>query len=161
MKIIHDENLSSFLDNEITANETNEFLQAFENDTKLQHKLDRYALIRGALKADVQEDVDILAKVQDAMRYEPTVLAPKHKMKRKTPYIVTAVAASFFALSVVLINPEQVGYNPNTVSSMASVEQDASIELALEDETQGDELESIYDEVDAHLDTRLVTFEDE
>ncbi|ORU90129.1 MAG: hypothetical protein A6F71_03970 [Cycloclasticus sp. symbiont of Poecilosclerida sp. M] len=156
MKTLHTENVSSFLDNEVEAEKLPGFLQALEEDANLQNKLDRYALIKGALKDEqsyVYDDA-FITKVRDAMQYQPTVLAPANK-RSNMPYITAAVAASFLALSVVMINVDQLGQGSAGMQTMAEVEQVNDIELALDDEIES----NLDDESD--LDTRFVTFDQE
>lgn len=151
----HKEQLSSLLDNELDSTETDELMQAIENNDDLHEHFDRYALIREAFNADVVVNQEsFLKSVQDALVVEPTVLSPKRKKQQNNNYIVAALAASIAVFAVATFD---VGLFANSLSekpAVAAIDVEQDTVLALEEQQQNEAIQN-----DVEFDVQLVTFE--
>lgn len=74
------ENLSAFMDGELSESSV---IEAIKNDSELQAKWRSYHVIRSGLRkeATVMPEFDITAQVAKAIADEPTVMAPKSKLR--------------------------------------------------------------------------------
>jgi len=151
----HKEQLSSLLDNELGSMETDELMQAIENNDDLHENFDRYALIREALNADVVvHQESFLRNVQDALVVEPTVLSPKRKKQQNNNYIAVALAASIAIFAVAIFDVGLFANSPSAPPVVAVIEVEQDTILALEEQQHNEAIQN-----DVELDVQLVTFE--
>lgn len=151
----HKEQLSSLLDNELDSTETDELMQAIENNDDLHEHFDRYALIRDAFNADVVVNQEsFLKSVQDALVVEPTVLSPKRKKQQNNNYIVAALAASIAVFAVAIFDAGLFANSPSEKPAVAVIDVEQDTVLALEEQQQNEAIQQ-----DVEFDVQLVTFE--
>lgn len=106
MQDIHNEHLSCMLDGELTESHVPDFIEKIQTDPALQKKLDRYGLIRSAIRGEqlVPTDHDLCDRVRAALHGEPTILAPRSLPWKNFRLAGSAMAASLAALAVILVN---------------------------------------------------------
>ena len=122
MEDIKKEHLSALFDGEIDLNEE-AALGGLIQHKDTQARLERYSLIRGALKEPVQiEGDEFLSKVKLALKNEPVVLAPVRK-KNKT-FITLSLAASFLLFAVLVLTFSLNESSDSGFQSMAQAEPD-------------------------------------
>jgi len=156
MSDINKERMSSLLDNELEYSQTMDVMAALDADDALQKKFDRYALIREAMKEEVVVQQDsFLKNVQDALKTEPTVLAPSRGKQENKKYIAVALAASVAIFSVAIFDMGLFTNTSPVQHSVASADIESAQMLALE-ELQREE-DALNEELT--LEPQLVTFE--
>jgi len=156
MSDLNKERMSSLLDNELDYSQTMEVMATLDADDALQKKFDRYALIREAMCEEVVVQQDsFLKNVQDALKTEPTVLAPSRGKQENKKYIAVALAASVAIFSVAIFDMGLFTNTSPVQHSIASADVENAQMLALE-ELQREE-EALNEE--STLDPQLVTFE--
>ncbi|ORU93041.1 MAG: hypothetical protein A6F70_04460 [Cycloclasticus sp. symbiont of Bathymodiolus heckerae] len=149
------EQISSLLDNELDYSQTLDLMNALESDASLSKRLDRYALIRGALnEGSVTEDDSFLKNIQESLKSQPTVLAPRHKRQENKKYVAVALAASVAIFSVTIFDMGLFTNTAPTHHSIASIEAERSEMLALEEQQNED---ARLDDLNPNA--QLVTFE--
>lgn len=110
MHEIHHEHLSSMIDGELTESHVPEFLDRIQSDSELQKKLDRYGLIRSAIRGEdmVPANHDLSQRVSALLEHEPTVLAPRTIQWKSYRLAGAAMAASIAALAVIMTSHNPV-----------------------------------------------------
>mgnify|MGYP001466663509 CR=1 FL=1 len=91
--------VSSLLDDELDANHRQILLTALHSDTNLRTVWSDYHLIGDALRRSPDLQADLTGRVMDALREEPTVLAPRVRPERIR--YAAALAASLAGVAVV------------------------------------------------------------
>lgn len=119
------EQLSATIDDETGLDD--KLIHNIDTDEELRARWQRYHLIRDTLTNHLPEQgvADISTHVAEALKHEPTVLAPVRK--RITQKIMKqaaglAVAASVATVAVVSVQTTQVARNENT-TAIARIEQ--------------------------------------
>ena len=75
MQDIHHEHLSSMMDGELADQDVPGFLERFQSDPHLHKKLDRYGLIRTAIRGEqMLMDHNLADRIRAALADEPTIL---------------------------------------------------------------------------------------
>ncbi len=107
--------ISALCDGELEARERLDAIDAIDRDPRLRDTFGRYQMISDVLHNNYRrvEDHDLAARVRGALSDEPTVLAPRSRPSRLSPWqrlgAGFAVAASVAAVAVVgiqVINEE-------------------------------------------------------
>ena len=102
------EKISAFLDDELQLSEMEAIRKKFNQDSKVQLTLNRYALISEILKGNhsIYDAQNVAEQVRERLRNEPTILAPAKPSKTshvdswKTYFAGAAVAATVAAVAV-------------------------------------------------------------
>lgn len=122
MEKIDKEHLSALFDSEILIDEKS-MSNVLSQDNDVQAKLERYSLIRGAMKEEVLvEEGEFLSKVKLVLENEPVVLAPVRK-NNKT-YFTLGLAASFLLFTVLVLTFSLNESADSGFEPMAQAEQD-------------------------------------
>lgn len=106
-----DEQLSAFMDDELSASEQERLAGRLVSDESMRSTASRYGLIGEALRQQQSvsvERLDIADKVRAAVADEPTVLAPRKKVNRPQftqSFWGGAVAASVALISLFFVLP--------------------------------------------------------
>lgn len=101
-----DEQISALMDGELSEREFPGVLEHLRKNPELAGRWQRYHLIRDALHGTLPEhvDVDLSARIRDALRDEPVVLAPPRKKWDFRPWLRQAagmaIAASVAAIAI-------------------------------------------------------------
>jgi len=95
--------LSAFLDGELSPSERDALLEAMARDEELAGAWERYHLIGDAMRNALPEVMgrDISARVHQAVAGEPVILAPRHRRRALArPVLGFALAASVAAVAI-------------------------------------------------------------
>lgn len=100
------EKLSALLDGQLDEENTVSLIEALHEDPDLRQTWDRYCLVGDLLRGeDVPHQMDLASRVLDAMRAEPTVLAPQPRARlvRPSPWVskLLPLAASVAGVALV------------------------------------------------------------
>lgn len=101
-----DEQISALMDGELSERELPGVLESLRKNPELTGRWQRYHLVRDALHGTLSEHVhvDLSARVRDALRDEPTVLAPPRRSWDFRPWLRQAagmaIAASVAAIAI-------------------------------------------------------------
>jgi len=131
----YSEQLSSLIDGELSEDDMEEIVSAMQSNDDLQRKLDRYGMIRSAIRDDqvLQPDHHLSDRVRQALLDEPTVLAPRTINWGFLRGKSIAMAASVMALAVLVAYQFPDTHQPvqqTIVASQASTSTDNSSQLA-------------------------------
>lgn len=123
------EDLSAFLDEELSSKDSRILLDQIENDKALSDKLHRFAVVSEVMRTGrpltLLPDAGFVDRVHAALAEEPVVLAPRlirHKMREKAATL--ALAASIAVLAVF------VGRSVHEHSPIMANEMLAQVELS-------------------------------
>lgn len=122
MQETHHEHLSSMMDGELEKDHVPEFLDRLQSDSELQNKLDRYGLIRSAIRGEQlpSADHDLSQRVSRILEQEPTVLAPRAFSWKSYRLAGAAMAASVAAMAIILVNQTPVTQSPLSHTPIAT-----------------------------------------
>ncbi len=96
------ETLSSLMDGELSDQDAAQAMHMLGNDDQLKAAWQEYHLIGDALRGNALLQVDVREQVSQALQAEPTVLAPRNLVqKRSRPVARLALAASVAMAGVV------------------------------------------------------------
>ena len=101
------ENISQFIDNELSKEKSLKLLQQLQQQSVLDEKMSRYELVRSVIKNEnlILTDDSFVQRVNVEIQQEPTYLLPNHRQfNRVTISSILAIAASFALVAVVLTN---------------------------------------------------------
>jgi negative regulator of sigma E activity len=92
--------VSALLDGELDDSAAKHALGRLAGDAEAQLRWAEYSLISDALHDDATDTSGFMARYRDAMRDEPTVLAPlPARRQQPAPYLWTAAAAAMAAIT--------------------------------------------------------------
>jgi len=136
MKSTDVEQLSEFLDGELDATQSDLFIEQLKDSVAINKKLDNYALVSGLIReAKVDHQADLLTGVKQALQSEPNYLLSQ---KSKTPYAITALAASLALVAVLVFNVP-----PTEEAKLQIATSTESIENKVEDGIKLDVIEPV------------------
>lgn len=97
--------ISQYLDNELSSTESFQLLQAMQQQPEHQETMQRYMLIKQALKARpaLMAEADFSVKLRQQLAQEPTYLLPQKRPKTHAwQKPILALAASFLAVAIIV-----------------------------------------------------------
>jgi len=120
--------ISALMDGELFEDEADALLNQMKKTPQTQHEWQTYHLIGDALRQPDHVCKDISASFRERLQAEPTVFAPRRRVKQNARYFALSAAASVMALALVAWLSMQAGTEP--APQIAAVQQQNSIRPA-------------------------------
>jgi sigma-E factor negative regulatory protein RseA len=120
------EQISALMDGEL-GNESKSIIQALGKNDEHRRTWARYHLIRDCLHGNLPEhiDLDIAARVSEAIKSEPSIVAPSHTTNVLKPVLGFAIAASVAVIAILGIQ------QTNTTPSLSLPSQSIAIQQSI------------------------------
>ena len=118
------EQISALMDGEL-GNDPNSILQELGKNDEHRRIWARYHLIRDCLRGNLPEHInlDIAARVSEAIKSEPSILAPSHTTNFLKPVLGFAIAASVAVIAILGIQQTNTTPSLSTPSQSIAVQQ--------------------------------------
>jgi sigma-E factor negative regulatory protein RseA len=106
------QNISALMDGELFDDEADALLDKIKRNPDVQAEWDLYHLVGDALRQPDHLHADISLSLRERLRAEPTVVAPRSRIKQNVKWFALSAAASVMGMALVAWMSVQIGSGP-------------------------------------------------
>jgi len=112
------QNISALMDGELFDDEADALLDKIKRNPDVQTEWDLYHLVGDALRQPAHLHADIRLSLHERLKAEPTIVAPRSRIKQTAKWFALSAAASIMGMALVAWMSVQIGSVPASQVAM-------------------------------------------